>query len=465
MTGKREKPAAKIGRARPSRWPLALMLVVLTPAALAQNTPKQPGVGGHAKRTLTITVPTEGEYFVRFLPSPDAKEPDQLPFRFLDRKTTVEYDPSEIGKAARIAVDDARTGDTAIRPLSGKDAPAAGLLDLRKADFDHVRQMDVHVLYKGDPVAAARVTLTPRTGPSVTRVLDPAKKGTATFEDVPMGRARIAVVYGDNLTQTQDLDIIGDRPPGILSVTVPVASAVPVVAGVSKGGSPDAGPNAHPANEEKAAPPSAVPPQSGGLIGWLGNLLGLAIAAGTIYLLYRWAKSGGMAATLQKAGIEVSGPTEGDQTAAPWAPQHPTTPAVTDPTVCEFCGEKKDSAGRCACSALPTGGAGAAVAPAGLTSAGQPRLVGTVGTYAGRVFPIGSGVTIGREPANDMPLPDDATVSRRHATVRVEGDGLVVTDENSSNGVYVNGVRISGSATVRLGDEIQIGNTRFRFEV
>jgi pSer/pThr/pTyr-binding forkhead associated (FHA) protein len=39
-----------------------------------------------------------------------------------------------------------------------------------------------------------------------------------------------------------------------------------------------------------------------------------------------------------------------------------------------------------------------------------------------------------------------------------------VTDLGSSNGVFVNGVRIGGSQPLRSGDEVQIGNTRFRFE-
>ncbi len=440
----------------------ALVLAFAALGASAQETSSSPTEGQSGKKTLTITVPAEGEYFVRFLPSPDASEPDQLPYRFLDRKTTIEYDLRKIGKSARIAVDDAKTGDSAIRPLTGKGAPVAGMLDLRKADFDHVRQMDVLVSYKGDPVATARVTLTPRVGKPVTRVLDPARRGTATFEDVPMGRARISVVYGDNLTQTQDLDIVGDRPPGVLSVTVPVSSAVPVIAGSRKTDGETNAKGGDSTAPQQENTPEPIAPTGGGVISWLGNLLGLAIAAGTIYLLYKWAKSGGMAATLQKAGIEVSGPSEPNGPAEPWSPQQAAPPVVSDPTVCEFCGEKKDTSGRCACSQLPTG-SGATTAP-GPVGAAQPRLVGTVGTYAGSVFPISSGITIGREPSNGIALPNDTTVSRRHAGIRIEADGIVVTDENSSNGVYVNGVRIAESATVRVGDEIQIGNTRFRIE-
>ena len=77
----------------------------------------------------------------------------------------------------------------------------------------------------------------------------------------------------------------------------------------------------------------------------------------------------------------------------------------------------------------------------------------------------GSGVTLGREPTNTIALGNDTTVSRRHAAIRSESGEYVVSDEGSSNGVYVNGVKINGSQPLRPGDEIQIGNTRFRFEV
>lgn len=195
------------------------------------------------------------------------------------------------------------------------------------------------------------------------------------------------------------------------------------------------------------------------------TLLGLAVAGGLIYGIYRWSQSGGMAATLKKAGIEVSGPTPGSDAGTPWNPNAPAAPVVSDPTMCQFCGQKKDPAGNCACTlagtAINTGPASAAIPT-------QPRLVGTMGAYSGRIFPVtanGSAMTVGREPTNAISLADDTTVSRRHASIRVENGSYIVADEGSSNGVFVNGVRISGSQALRPGDEVQIGNTRFRFEL
>ena len=100
--------------------------------------------------------------------------------------------------------------------------------------------------------------------------------------------------------------------------------------------------------------------------------------------------------------------------------------------------------------------------------ASQPRLIGTMGVYSGSIFPLninGTGVTLGRETSNTIPLNNDTTVSRRHAAIRNESGAYVVSDEGSANGVFVNGVRISGAQPLRPGDEVQIGNTRFRFEM
>ncbi|MCC6731340.1 MAG: FHA domain-containing protein [Chthonomonadales bacterium] len=177
-------------------------------------------------------------------------------------------------------------------------------------------------------------------------------------------------------------------------------------------------------------------------------------------MLYRWAQSGGLAATLRRAGIEVSGPQPTSEPAAPWEPNAAPAPIVADPSLCPFCGQRKDGGGNCACT---LGSAvDATLAPA---AAGQPRLVATVGAYAGGIFPIDpTGATVGRDTANQIALPDDTTVSRRHAAIRPENGAFTVTDEGSSNGVFVNGVRIDHARPLRPGDEVQIGATRFRFD-
>lgn len=66
-------------------------------------------------------------------------------------------------------------------------------------------------------------------------------------------------------------------------------------------------------------------------------------------------------------------------------------------------------------------------------------------------------MTIGRGNANMIRL-HDAEVSRRHAEIRREGGELTLVDLNSSNGVYVNGEKVSRRVLIN-GDQVQIGRT------
>jgi predicted nucleic acid-binding Zn-ribbon protein len=73
---------------------------------------------------------------------------------------------------------------------------------------------------------------------------------------------------------------------------------------------------------------------------------------------------------------------------------------------------------------------------------------------------------IGRSLAADVRF-DDPTVSRRHALVVRQADGVHVLDDRSLNGVFVNGGRIDrsgvGQQALRDGDEIVVGRYRLRF--
>jgi uncharacterized RDD family membrane protein YckC len=70
-------------------------------------------------------------------------------------------------------------------------------------------------------------------------------------------------------------------------------------------------------------------------------------------------------------------------------------------------------------------------------------------------------VSIGRDPSNDVVLPD-AMVSRRHAVVEFRGSQYFLRDCNSSNGSLVNGDRIS-ERNLRDGDLVAIGTARLLF--
>ena len=68
---------------------------------------------------------------------------------------------------------------------------------------------------------------------------------------------------------------------------------------------------------------------------------------------------------------------------------------------------------------------------------------------------------IGRSLAADVRF-DDPTVSRRHALIVRQPDGVRVLDDRSLNGVFVNSARIEGR-TLKDGDDILVGRYRLSF--
>ena len=88
------------------------------------------------------------------------------------------------------------------------------------------------------------------------------------------------------------------------------------------------------------------------------------------------------------------------------------------------------------------------------------RLV-PIGSEAPRAYPlVKDQITIGAAADNDIVLTD-GSVSRRHALIFRRLGGLRVRDLESTNGIRINGRRVSGSRRLRPGDELEVGAVRF----
>jgi pSer/pThr/pTyr-binding forkhead associated (FHA) protein len=74
---------------------------------------------------------------------------------------------------------------------------------------------------------------------------------------------------------------------------------------------------------------------------------------------------------------------------------------------------------------------------------------------------VSDSMRIGRSLSAELRF-EDPTVSRRHAVLVTEAEGIRVLDDRSLNGVFVNGERIV-SQLLADGDEIVIGRYRLRF--
>jgi hypothetical protein len=96
--------------------------------------------------------------------------------------------------------------------------------------------------------------------------------------------------------------------------------------------------------------------------------------------------------------------------------------------------------------------------------AGPPPSTAIVVAEGRRMVVGRTGAVIGRSRDCDIVL-GDGNVSRRHAEISPANGGWTVTDLNSTNGVLVNGRRISGAAPLQAGDRIELGTTELRFEL
>jgi FHA domain len=95
----------------------------------------------------------------------------------------------------------------------------------------------------------------------------------------------------------------------------------------------------------------------------------------------------------------------------------------------------------------------------------RARLV-SIGAAAPREYPLGGAaeVSIGSAPDNDLVI-DETSVSRHHARLSRRLGKFRIADLDSTNGTYLNGRRLRGSAPIRPGDEVRFGAARFAFVV
>jgi hypothetical protein len=73
-------------------------------------------------------------------------------------------------------------------------------------------------------------------------------------------------------------------------------------------------------------------------------------------------------------------------------------------------------------------------------------------------------LTVGRGAGNDVPLPEDEYASTRHARFEPRRDGVSLEDIGSTNGTFVNGIRLTRDRRLAPGDVVRIGETDLRFE-
>ncbi|MEO7006853.1 MAG: FHA domain-containing protein [Terrimesophilobacter sp.] len=95
------------------------------------------------------------------------------------------------------------------------------------------------------------------------------------------------------------------------------------------------------------------------------------------------------------------------------------------------------------------------------TASSASRIVITSGGKAGQELPLtGEPLTIGRSGESGLVIRDDYT-STHHARLLLWGEDWVLQDLDSTNGTFLDGVRVTIPTHVPLNTPIKIGATSF----
>lgn len=82
---------------------------------------------------------------------------------------------------------------------------------------------------------------------------------------------------------------------------------------------------------------------------------------------------------------------------------------------------------------------------------------------AGDTFPLRPVTSLGRGMANTIVLPDHGA-SAEHALISSRDGHWWLEDLGSTNGTFLNGVRLSAPAIIAPGDIIQVGHVQLKLE-
>ena len=73
-------------------------------------------------------------------------------------------------------------------------------------------------------------------------------------------------------------------------------------------------------------------------------------------------------------------------------------------------------------------------------------------------------VTLGRGAQNDLALDSDDFASAHHAKIEPRRDGVWLEDIGSTNGTYLNGIKLTRARKLTPGDVVRVGETELRYE-
>lgn len=327
-----------------------------------------------------------------------------------------------------LVVLDVERANVAFAPWDGVTASYS----VKESDW-RIAEVEVRASFEGKPAPGLAVLRSQ--GKELTRLL---ADGSATFFGVPPGEVSVLIRYVREGAQHETV-------PQRFDLTLQRAEAKPILA-VSLPNAPDD----TPAAGEDAGEPSAAAQTSSDGRKWLPIAIALIVGAAALAGLYHFLKhhEDRVAESLRRLGVKLPSDTPGSTTAdAGSAPPDSARPPAAP-------------------AAQPITEGIEPVVPGDATPTESPRRAfRLVGDGVALDVPGEGEYVLGRDAACDLPITD-ATVSRRHATLSVREGALLVRDEGSTNGTYVNGVRLEANTEHPLqpGDNLQVGFVKLRVE-
>jgi hypothetical protein len=326
----------------------------------------------------------------------------------------------------KVAVSDEQNRG-AIKDLKAKDTS----ITFSEGDFNLIYKIGVKLTdSRGTPIDYAAVSLIDSQGNKNSSILREEDEGTTFFYFLPQGKGSLEARRGD-LRISQDIELSQSVEPQIFNLSF-ASLSLP-----SK------------AKPTEKAPEKEKPTPKAGISPFISVFLSLIIIVLILYIVFL---------LLKRKGVDIIGMMRQQAGQPQTAETPPPSPIPTSPDICPYCGQRKDPVtGACACTP--------GVAPSQtVVSTGGAKLIGYEGAIAGQVFPLSKKeTTIGRGEDRDIVVPDSA-VSRKHCKIVLEDDGYYIVDEGSTNGTFVSGMRVAREK-LKNGDIIQIGESKFRFEL
>lgn len=348
----------------------------------------------------------------------------------------IPFDPDT---AKMILVWDQNSGDVAVIPVT----PTTTQASLKTADFKYAARVRVRLAQEDVPLSAAIVTLDDGEQPR-TALVGPGDDGIATFFLVPHGEVKVSASYrsteGDAKTPVQTFSVEPMQPEADRTLNLAATDARDLSVPAED---PEAGEGTQADRKDPTpyggltTPPPATNPWGQAVV----YVAALALGGALIFAFLRLLQNNRPAVEEQlgKVGIKVEPEADPDLEDGSNLPAAPIKPAPPEKIILD--------------DATP----GPIATPTG-------RLALVAEDGLNRLDLVDGSFTVGREDGLPLSLPNETTVSRRHAEVMVSGGSIRVRDLGSTNGTFVNGMPLSDEQPLQPGDVIQFGSKRFRVE-